>query len=149
MDESLRIWLEYPDGSEHEFEIIGSFAVEEKEYMALLPADAENQDVYLIGFHPGPNDEILFDPIEDDREYDSVSEVFTELFNSEPAQEYDLTPMYEQEDALLDAVMEEEEYCYEDAEGNLFVYGPLGEIIYLDENGDYIIEESESEDNGS
>ncbi len=33
-----------------------------------------------------------------------------------------------------------EDYCYEDADGRLFIYGEKGEIIYLDENGDPIYE---------
>ena len=33
---------------------------------------------------------------------------------------------------------EEDDYCYEDEQGNLFIYGPDGKVIYLNEYGEPI-----------
>ncbi len=137
----MQFVLEMPDGTEKEFEVIGVFGVEDRDYMALEPVGASGAEAYLIGFHAGPEDEIVLDPIEDDEEYAYISKVFLDLFNQEETELYDLQPMYEEEDALLESLAEEEEYCFEDAEGRLFLYDENGGIVYLNENGEFIWED--------
>lgn len=140
-EETLRIWLEEEGGREREYELVGTFGVDEKDYMALSPMDGEPDEVVLIGFHAGEQDEILFDPIERDEEYEHISQVFLELFNETGSQEeYDLFEKYENERELLE---EEDDYCYEDREGRLFMFDEDGRQVFLDENGEPIIEESE------
>lgn len=124
MERSLRIWLEDVHGVEVEYEVIGSFALEEKMYMVLFRVGNTNtSEVDLIGFHAGEDDEIIFDPIEDEELYKKVSEAFFETFN-------------EKQPPLEEAELEEDDYCYEDDDGNLFIFDENGEKIFLDENGE-------------
>ncbi len=141
-EEVIRITLEGPGGEELTYDMVGTFTAENgKDYMALQPADSGDSEVYLTGFHAGPNDEVVLDDITDEEEYREVSDTFLQLFNEPLAEEYDLGAMYEAEEALLEADGPDD-YCYEDAEGRLFVYGPNDVRIYLDANGDYILDKA-------
>lgn len=139
-EESLRIWLETEEGEEREFEVVGTFVLDDQDYMALLSLEeGEEGEVYLIGFHAGEDDEVIFDPITDDETYQKVSETFEALFKSAdeaPLEEYDMTDVYGMEMEEVDRLIEEEEYCYQDEQGNLFIYDEHGNIVYLDEFGE-------------
>lgn len=78
---SLRFWLDAGDGQEREYEVVGSFSWDEKDYLALIPMEGGDGGVQLLGFHAGPEDEVILDPIEDDEEYAEAAEVFEDLFN--------------------------------------------------------------------
>lgn len=141
-DQVFRITMAGPDGAELTCDVVGTFTAENgRDYMALQLADSADREVYLIGFHAGPNDEVIFDDITDDEEYEEVSETFRQLFNEPLEEEYSLESLHETEEALLEEADDSPEYCYEDAMGRLFVYGPGDVRIYLDENGDYILDE--------
>lgn len=171
MEESLRIWLEDEAGQDHEYELIGVFGFEEKDYMVLQEVHGEerSEEVFLVGFHGGPEDEIIFDPIEDDEEYRRVSKVYDDIFRG-GMESYDLYMQDSEEqteeaermlqemfpDGIPEELLirdsleqdsqdepdwdDEDEWCYEDADGNLFIYGEDGRVIYLDENGEPIPE---------
>lgn len=83
------ITLTLDNGADVECGIIGTFEVEDKEYMALIAI--EDEEVLLFGY---TEDEDGFDllPIEDDAEFDLVAEAYYELF----ADEFD---DYEEEDS--------------------------------------------------
>lgn len=85
------ITLTLDNGEEVECGIIGTFEVEDKEYMALVAIDED--EVLLFGY---TEDEEGFDllPIEDDAEFDLVAEAYYELF----ADEFDDFEEYEEED---------------------------------------------------
>lgn len=141
-EESLRVWLEMEDGEEREFEVVGTFYLDDQDYMALLSLEeGEEGEVYLIGFHGGENDEVIFDPITDDELYQEVSETFEDLFlNTDKTsfEENDVTDDYRTEMEEVDELMEDEEYCYQDEQGNLFIFDEQGRIVYLDEFGEPI-----------
>ena len=81
------------DGNENEFEIVDCHVNEKGEYyFALLPvANGENAgsgiDALLVLKSVKEDGEELLEPIEDDEEYESVAEIFTErlkdIFNFE------------------------------------------------------------------
>ncbi len=89
-EESIRMWLEEADGREREYEAVGTFALEERDYMALRPVeDGEDGQVILVGFHGDEEDRLILDPIEDEDEYELAAEVFEALFNGEAEIETD------------------------------------------------------------
>ncbi len=142
-DQIFRITMAGPYGEELTCDVVGTFTAENgRDYMALQPADSENGDVYLIGFHAGPDDEVVFDDITDDEEYAMVSDTFRQLFNEPLEEEYNLGSLYDTEEALREVIGDSGEYCYEDDQGRLFIYGPGDVRIYLDENGEYILDEA-------
>lgn len=134
-EESIRIWLEGQDGQEREYEVIGTFATQEGQYIALRPMDEPEDTVVLAGYHPGEQGELLIDGIEDEEEYEIAGQVFEALFNGEAEIETKPPPEWEAEED------EEEEYCYEDREGRLFLFGEGGEKIFLDQWGNPIEED--------
>lgn len=141
-DRSVRLWLETEDGTEKEYEIVGTFSVDGQDYMALLPAGGGAQaEVMLIGFHAGERDEIIFDPIADDAKYLELVGVFEDIFNQDAAEEYRLDEMYGLEREQLAEDQDTEEYCYQDNEGRLFLYDQDGVRIYLNEFGEPYVDE--------
>ena len=80
-NESLRFILEDEAGEEQEYEVIGTCTLGERDYIALLPVDDEEDGVKLLGFHAGEDDELLLDPIEDEEEYDEAAKAFEDIFN--------------------------------------------------------------------
>ena len=69
------------NGEELASEVIGIFEVEGKEYIALLP---EDDDRVLIYIYEELNDEdIDLQNIEDDEEFERVTEAFWEIFGDE------------------------------------------------------------------
>lgn len=74
------IHLTLEDDSEIECLVIGSFGVDEKDYMALL---SEDEDVFLYRYKEIGENEIDLINIEDDSEFEAVSDVFFELFVEE------------------------------------------------------------------
>lgn len=130
-EESIRIWLEGQDGQEREYEVIGTFATEEGQYIALRPMDEPEDTVVLAGYRPGEHGGLLIDGIEDDEEYETAGQVFEALFNGEAEIETEETES-DSEQEFPDEE-EEDEYCYEDQEGRLFLFGEGGERIYLDD----------------
>lgn len=83
MDEAIVFWLENEDGVEEEYEVVAMFLVEDQPFMALhRVSNPDASEVDLIGFHPGPDDEFIFDPIEDEETYLRVAEIFDLEFNA-------------------------------------------------------------------
>lgn len=75
------IYITLDDDSELECEVIGIFEVEEKEYIALLPLGEE--EVLLYGYKELENDEFDLDSIEDEEEFELVSEAFYALYSDD------------------------------------------------------------------
>lgn len=71
--------LELDDGTEQECVVLTIFSVREKQYIALLPMNdaGEVEDdalIYLYIYSESKDGEIQLDQIEDDEEYEEVSE---------------------------------------------------------------------------
>lgn len=81
------VYLTLEDDSELECEVIGIFEVEDKEYIALLPVGEE--EVLLYGYKELENNEFDLQAIEDEEEFDLVSEAFYALYSDEDFEEYD------------------------------------------------------------
>lgn len=69
------------DGTEHEFEVIDSLVTDDNEYFALIPTEtAENlasDDGELVILKVvEDNGEEFLEPIEDDDEFEEISEIF-------------------------------------------------------------------------
>ena len=78
VEEADFITLQFDGGEDIECEILGIFDVEDKEYIALLPDD-DSEDVYIYRYNELPNDEFELLDIEDDEEFEKVSEEFDKL----------------------------------------------------------------------
>lgn len=84
--EHMNVTLTLDDGSELECEVLCIFPVGEKDYIALVPADSdgdEDGEIFLYQFIEHDNDEIELLNIEDDEEFEAVSDAFDELMDSE------------------------------------------------------------------
>ncbi|GEM_PF-15836 len=84
--EHMNVTLTLDDGTDLECEVLCIFPVGEKDYIALIPAEKDNEEdgeIYLYQFIEHENDEIELLNIEDDDEFEAVSDAFDELMDSE------------------------------------------------------------------
>ena len=81
-DDDLFIPLEFDDGTEVEAEIMGTFDVDGKEYIALIPDDGSD-DIFLYGYKEVGDDEFELVDIEDDAEFEKVAAEFDKLTDEE------------------------------------------------------------------
>ena len=78
------IFLTLDDDTEVECNVLGVFEVDGKEYIAVLPI---TDDTVLIYKYAEDGDDIILDVIEDDEEFEKVSEVFYDEFGEEDEEE--------------------------------------------------------------
>ena len=79
------------DGSEIEFELIGSVEVQGVEYFALIPADAADAaqddggfcEYVILKKEKDENGDDMFVTIDDDEEFDNIADVFDDMFSEE------------------------------------------------------------------
>ena len=83
-DESVYTWTD-EDGNEEEFVLLGSAEIDEKIYLALVPAaqaDSEDGEYVILRQDKDENGEDLLVTIDDDDEFDKVADLFEdELFD--------------------------------------------------------------------
>jgi uncharacterized protein YrzB (UPF0473 family) len=65
------------DGAEHEFNLIDTITVDEKEYAILQPVEEEEAIILRFGIDD-EGDEVLYD-IEDDEEWEKVADAWKEI----------------------------------------------------------------------
>lgn len=88
-EEEMTVTLTLDDGKELQCVVLTIFPAGEREYIALLPMEGqatEEGEVYLYRYSEGENGEPNLENIEDDDEFEIVSDVFDELLDDE---EYD------------------------------------------------------------
>ena len=88
-EEEAIVTLELDDGETLDCAVLTIFPVGENDYIALLPLDgqaAEDGEIYLYRYSETADGEPELGNIEDDDEYEAVSDAFDELLDS---QEYD------------------------------------------------------------
>ena len=92
-DEEMSVTLDLDDGTTVECTIITILEVDGKDYIALLPMVDEDDDLYgevwLYGYKENPddpNEEPELIHIDDDAEYEAVSDAFDEYLDT---QEFD------------------------------------------------------------
>ncbi len=107
LDEDLIMHLVLEDDSELECMVLGFFEVDESEYIALLPVDEEKADAGVLLYEYVELEDEAFDllSIEDDTEFELVSDAFAELFTEE-----DLTGLISPENEDKDEFVEHENY---------------------------------------
>ena len=88
-DEEMTVSIELEDGSMTECAVITILSVGGQDYIILLPLDenGENQDgeVWIYGYQEDENDpnaEPILRYIEDDQEYEAVSDAFDEYLDN-------------------------------------------------------------------
>ncbi len=84
-EENDLVSLTLEDGTELVCDILAIFPYKDNEYIALVPTSGETE-IYLYRFIDKGDDDIELLDIEDDDEFDAVSEAFDELMD---AQEFD------------------------------------------------------------
>ncbi len=70
-------------GEEKDFELLAKATIDEKLYFALVPADEEEAEEYVILSVTEDGDDLILSSIDDDDEFDKVEEYFNDLFFSE------------------------------------------------------------------
>ena len=69
------------DGTEHEFEVVDSLVTDDNEYFALIPTEtaenlsADDGELVILKVVEDNGEEFL-EPIEDDDEFEEISEIF-------------------------------------------------------------------------
>ena len=102
-NESLTVTLTLENNEELECAVLNIFEADEKEYIALLPLD-ENDDntdgqIYLYRFiDNGEEEEPGLENIEEDEEFDRVSAVFNEWLDTQDFGDIDLDALDDLED---------------------------------------------------
>lgn len=77
-DEDQTIDLVLDDGTTMTCDVIGIFEVDDTEYIALAEPESDNVLIYI---YQEIGDEVNLKNIEDEDEYQEISEAFMELFN--------------------------------------------------------------------
>lgn len=85
VNEDAIMHLVLDDDTELECMVLGFFRVDESEYIALLPIDEKEADAGVLLYEYVELEDEAFDllSIEDDNEFEAVSEAFAELFTEE------------------------------------------------------------------
>ena len=82
----MNVTLTLDDGTELECAVLCIFPVEDKDYIALVPVDNEDEEegeIFLYRFIEHENEEIELLNIENDEEFEAVSDAFDELMDNE------------------------------------------------------------------
>ena len=93
-DEDIVVTLDLDDGSQVECEILTIFTVGERDYIALPPLDEngeenEEGEVFIYRYSEDSEGNPSLDNIEDDEEYEAVSDRFDELLDEAAFEEMD------------------------------------------------------------
>ena len=83
MEEVEIVTLTDEEGNESEFEVIGDLVVEGVKYMAFMSTEGESDEYVVLRCENDEDGELLLVTIDDDDEFDKVSEAFDEVFRSE------------------------------------------------------------------
>ena len=86
-DDVPQITLEFDDGENIVCEPLFIFDFEEQDYIALVPVDVDNDEVFLYLYNEFDNGEFEFLDIEDDAQFDRVAKEFERIIEEAEAQE--------------------------------------------------------------
>lgn len=109
------ITLTLDDDTELECIVMSIFPVGEKEYIALLEADStddEASEVYLYQYVEHDDDEVELINIEDDNEFEEVSQAFDALLDEEDDDYFDFD-LFNDEDDIIEE--DDDEDFFEDS----------------------------------
>ena len=82
-----QITLEFDEGEDVIYEPLFIFDFEDQDYIALVPVDEENDEVYLYLYNEFDNGEFEFLDIEDDALFDRVVAEFERIIEEAEAQD--------------------------------------------------------------
>ena len=85
-EEEMTVTLTLDDDTEVECVVLTIFTAGERDYIALLPMEGEEGEVYLYRYSETEDGTPVLDNIEDDDEYEIVADAFDEMLDD---QEYD------------------------------------------------------------
>ena len=91
-DEDMFVTLDLDDGSSMECQILTIFEADGRDYIALLPtegAESEEGEVYLYRYSEDAEGNPSLENIEDDEEYEVVSDRFDELLDEAEFEDLD------------------------------------------------------------
>lgn len=76
--------IELEDGTEVEWDVIATFPVGDKDYIALAPQDED--ELFIYAYHEDENGVVL-DNIDDDNEFEAAGKALDELFDEMEAEQ--------------------------------------------------------------
>ena len=82
LDENIITLTDEETGEEQDFEIWAKATIDEKLYFALVPVEDDGEE-YVILSATVDGDDLLFETIEDDDEFEKVEDYFNDLLFSE------------------------------------------------------------------
>lgn len=82
MENNIVTLTDEDTGEEQDFELYASAVIDDKLYYALVPTDEEG-DEYIILSASEDGEDIIFETIDDDEEFDKVAEYFDDLLFSD------------------------------------------------------------------
>ena len=86
-DDVPQITLEFDDGENIVCEPLFIFDFEEQDYIALVPVDEDNDEVFLYLYNEFDNGDFEFLDIDDDEQFDRVAKEFERIIEEAEAQE--------------------------------------------------------------
>ncbi len=82
MENNIVTLTDEETGEEQDFELYASAVIDDKLYYALVPVDEESEE-YIILSASEDGEDIVFETIDDDEEFDKVAEYFDDLLFSD------------------------------------------------------------------
>ena len=82
LDENIITLTDEETGEEQDFEIYARATIDDKIYFALVPVD-DDGDEYVILSATVDGEDLIFETIEDDDEFENVDDYFNDLLFSE------------------------------------------------------------------
>ena len=83
LEEMVYTLTDEETGEELDFQLISRATIDEKLYFALIPANDEECEEYVILRATVDGEDMLFETIEDDDEFEKVEDYFNDLLFSE------------------------------------------------------------------
>lgn len=71
------------EGNESQFELIGNLDIDSKTYVALVPAEGNDEEFVILRLDTDDDGEEILVTIDDDDEFDKVADAFEDEFMSE------------------------------------------------------------------
>ncbi len=71
------------DGSESEYEVLGTYKDGDKEYVALIPNEEDAEEYVILRCDKDEAGEMTFSTIDDDEEFDRIADYFEDEIFSE------------------------------------------------------------------
>ena len=81
--EESEITLTDEEGKECKFEVLGTFELDDTQYMALIPVDSDDDECVLLKLTTDENGETMLVTIDDDEEFQRAADAFENEYMGE------------------------------------------------------------------